>query len=192
MDNNTARLELFRQAINTQAQAEADEIVRQSEEKCAALAKEKSARTSGEAVSAIREEYARTAAAYKKELSRLDYEMKKAVLARRSELVDGLFEEIRAKLAEFTAGSGYADYLKNAISRALSALGESGTVIYARPADLEAVKRLTALPVEPDHRISLGGISAGNTVSGLFTDLTLDSRLRDAQADFSGRSELRL
>lgn len=192
MDNNTDRLELFRQAINNQADAEAAEIIRQSEEKFAAIAKEKSERSANEALSAIRAERGRIAAKFKKEISRCDFDMKKAVLAHRNELIEQLFSEIREKLAEYTKTSAYSDYLKNAISKAESAVGSSGTVIYARAADLDAVKKLTALPVEPDNSIAIGGICAGNAAGGLFADFTLDSRLADEKTQFSGKSELRL
>lgn len=192
MDNNKARLELFRQAINTQADAEAAEITRQAEEKYSALAKEKSERSANEALSEIRAERGRISASFKKEISRCDFDMKKAVLAHRSELIDRLFMDIREKLSDYTKTPAYADYLRAAAAKAKESLGGSGTVLHARAGDIDALKALTDLPAEPDNSIEIGGITAENTAAGLFADFTLDSRLAEEKTNFSGRSELRL
>lgn len=192
MDNNTTRLELFRKAIKTQADAEVSEIISRSEAKCAAIAQERSERSANEAISAIREEYDRTAAEYRRELSRCEYDMKKAILAHRFKLTNELFDEIRENLRSFTGSPEYTVYLKNAAARAESELGSNGTVIRIRPADAEAVKTLTNLPTETDSNIMLGGITALNAEKGLCLDLTLDSRLRDEEAAFADRTELRL
>lgn len=193
MNNNTdARLELFRQAINAQADAEAAEIVRSAAEKRSAIAKEKSERSSGAALADVREEYSRTAAELKRELSRCDCDMKKAVLQHRCELVSGLFAEIRGGLEKFTASPDYTGYLSAAAARAAGELGSEGTVIRVRPADVSTVEKLTDLPVQPDAGIILGGLTAYNTAGGLCLDLTLDSRLRDEEAAFTGIPELRL
>ncbi len=192
MDNNTARLELFRKAINAQADAEAAEIRRQAQEEYAAAAKEKRERTANEALSEIRAERGRVSSYFKKEISRCDFDMKKAVLAHRNQLIHQLFGDIREKLAEFTKSPAYADYLKKAVEKAESDIGNADTVIYARAADISAVKRLTSLPVEQDSSIELGGICAGSTAAGLFADYTLDSRLAEEQTRFSDRAELRL
>lgn len=191
MDNNTARLELFRQAINSQADAEAAEITGQTEEKLAALAKEKSERSLNEALAGIRAEQLRTTAYFKKEMARCDFDMKKALLTRRCELIEEFFGDIRKKLAEFTASPEYTLYLKSAIKTAEDTLG-GNAVIYARPADIDEVKRLTELSVEQDGSIEIGGINAGDPQSGLFTDLTLDSRFLQEKAAFTDKAELRL
>ena len=192
MDNNKVRLEMFRQAINTQADADAAEITRQAEEKYAALTREKSERSANEALAEIKAERNRAAAYYKKELSRCDFEMKKAVLAHRNQLIEQLFGEIRQKLADFTGSPAYTDYLKKSVEKAASEVGSDGAVIYAKAADVPSVKQLTTLPVEQDSSIELGGICAGNAASGLFADYTLDSRLAQQQEQFSDKSELRL
>lgn len=192
MDNNKDLLELFRQAINTQADAEAAEIARQAKEKFASLSKEKSERSTNEALAEIKTERSRIASYYKKELSCCDFEMKKAVLAHRNRLIEQLFDEMRQQLADFVKSSAYADYLSKAVEKAVSEVGSSGAVIYARAADIAAVKQLTPLAVEEDNSIVLGGISAGNPSAGLFSDYTIDSRLAQQQEQFSCHSELRL
>mgnify|MGYP004491405657 FL=1 len=194
MENNTTRttrLELFRHAIDAQANAETSELVRQSEEKRAAIARERSENSTNEALSEVRAEYDRTAAEFKRELSRCDHEMKKAVLAHRHRLTTELFNEVREKLLSFSASPEYSGYLKNATARAENELG-AGTIIRVRPADIAAVRELTSLTVEPDSSIILGGITAVAPEKGLCLDLTLDSRLLDEEAAFSAKAELRL
>ncbi len=192
MDKNTARLELFRQAIETQADAEAAEITRQAEEKFSTLAKEKSERSANEALSEIKAERGRISAKFKKEISRCDFDMKKAVLAHRSELIEQLFADIREKLSDYTKIPAYTDYLRAAADKAKESLGGDGTVLHARAADIDALKAVTDLPAEQDNSIEIGGITAENSAAGLFVDYTLDSRLAEEKTRFSGRSELRL
>ena len=192
MDNNAARLEMFRQAINTQADAEAAEIKRLADEKLSALTRERSERSANEALAEIKAERSRVEAGFKKELSRCDFEMKKAVLQHRNQLIEQLFSELRQKLSDFTSTPAYTEYLKKALEKAAAEVGSSGAVIYARTADVAAVKQLTGLPVEVDNSIGIGGICAGNASAGLFADYTLDSRLAQQQELFSGKSELRL
>lgn len=191
MDNVTARLEQFRQAINAQADREAAELTHQYEEKRAAAQKEKSERFSGEALAEIKNERARTAAYFRKELSRCEFDRKNAVLAHRNQLLEQLFTEIRQRLSQWTQTPDYTGYLSRALEKAKQELGED-IVIYARPADIPAVKSLTELPVEQDNSISLGGINAGCPEKGLFADYTLDSRLAEQKDAFPNRSELRL
>lgn len=191
MDNNAARLELFRQAINTQADAEAAEIVRETDEKCEVLSREKSERSRSAALDEIRAEQAKTSAKYRRELSRCDFEMKKAVLSHRNALIEEFFAAAQERLAEFTRAPEYAEYLKKAAANALETLG-SDAVINARPQDAEAVRAVTKLDVKPDDSIIIGGISARNETKGLFADYTLDSRLRAEKAAFADKSELRL
>jgi len=192
MDKDIIRLELFRQAINAQADADAAEIMRDADEKCAAVEREKSERSSNEALSELKAEQARNEAKFRKELSRCDFDTKKAVLAHRNALIEGFFDEIRARLADFTATPAYAEYLKNALAEVEKTLGGENTVIGVRAADIKAAEALTRLPVRQDDSIELGGISAENAKLGLFADYTLDSRFREEKAAFADKTELRL
>lgn len=192
MKNTTSRLELFRQAINSQADADAAEIVRQAENKRAALEKEKRERSAFEALSEIKAERSRLSTSFRKEISRCDYDMKRAVLSHRNELTEQFFNEIQQKLSEWTQTPAYTEYLKTALKKAEEALGSTGIVIHARGNDIDEVKKLTALEVEEDNSITIGGISAADCAKGLFADFTLDSRLAEEKAAFSNKSELRL
>lgn len=192
MVKNTSRLELFRQAINSQADAEAADISRQAEDKRAALEKEKRERTAHEAISEIKAERSRIGTAFKKEISRCDYDMKRAVLSHRKDLTEQFFTEIQQKLSAWTNTPEYSEYLKTTLKKAEEALGSTGIIIYARREDIEAVKKLTALSVEEDSSITIGGISAADSARGLFADFTLDTRLAEEKSAFSNKSELRL
>lgn len=191
MDKSTVTLELFRQAINTQADAEAEEITRSADEKRAAAEQEHRTRSASSMLDDIKAEQLRISAKYRKELSRCDFEMKKAVLSHRSSLIEEYFNEAEKRLAAFTESPDYAEYLRKAVRQAEELLGE-GTQINARPCDAEAVRAAATLPVHEDNSIVLGGISAANESRGLFADFTLDSRLKDEKAAFADKSELRL
>ena len=191
MDKNAARLELFRQAVNKQADAEAAEILRQAEQKRAALDSDRRRRSADEALAEIKAQRDKAAASARRELSRLDHDIRNAGLAHRRELMDGFFADLRDRLREFTRGSGYEQYLRSAVTEAERTLG-ANAVILAREQDIPALKAMTSLPVEQDSSISLGGISAADRTRGHFIDLTLDSRLAEEKAAFPEHSGLRL
>ena len=69
---------------------------------------------------------------------------------------------------------------------------DDGTTVYARPADVELVKKLTSCVVKPDTSIVLGGICASCSEKNLYTDLTLDKAVAEERKAFSLKSELRL
>lgn len=190
MDKNTARLELFRRAINSQAEAETAGIAKKAEAAESPEADFKS-RSMYDTLSEIKAEKARTQTAFKKEISRCDYDLKREVLSYRSSLTDEFFEEIKRELIEWKSTPDYEKYLKNAVKNAEDTLG-GNAVILAAGEDLTAVKKLTSLEVRADISIKIGGINAADYGRGLFADFTLDSRLAEEKTKFSNNPLLRL
>ena len=103
--------------------------------------------------------------------------------ARRGEIADEVFAACEEKLARFTAGSEYADYLKKSAEALLQLLHTTSAVFYARQQDLELAK--AAVPagctVQADRAIRLGGLRA--TSGAMEADDTLDMKL-EAQKDW--------
>ncbi len=191
MNNNTARLEMFRQAINAQADAEIEELKAHAAEKRAAMGREKSERAAKEALAEITSERSRVEFRFKRDISKCDYDMKKSVLAHRNKLIEGFFKEIAQEIQSFSKTSEYTAYLTRALERVRSELGDDAdVVIIARPLDIDRVKPLTAHLVETDASITLGGICARR--GSLYADFTFDRALENEKAAFSEKSELRL
>jgi len=190
MNDNTARLEMWKQAINAQADAEIEELKAHAAEKSAAMGKERSERAAKEALAEINSERSSVEFRFKRDISKCDYDMKKSVLAHRNELIDGFFKEIEREIQSFSKTPEYTVYITRALERARTELGGADIVISARPIDVERVKPLTAYPVEADASIILGGICARRGI--LYADFTFDRALENEKAAFSEKSELRL
>ncbi len=191
MNNNTARPEMWKRAINAQADAEIAELKAHAAEKRAAMGKEKSERAAKEAISEMTSERSRVEFRFKRDISKCDYDMKKSVLAHRNELIEGFFKDIAREIQDFSKTPEYTAYITRALERAHAELGDGAdVVIIARPLDVDKVKPLTDYPVEEDASITLGGICARR--GSLYADFTFDRALENEKAAFSEKSELRL
>lgn len=189
---NAAKLEIFYKAINKLADAEIESIAEQSQSRRTAVGKAKTDFAEREALAQVRSEMNAVAAGFRKEISKCDFEAKKAVLAHRSKLIDGFFSEIGEKLAEFVASPAYEGYLKRSLERASKELSGGVNAVYSAPADVERIKKLTEIEVKADPSIKLGGIIASGMNESTCIDLTLDRALLDEREAFNDKSELRL
>lgn len=185
------KAEMFRTAIDKQADEEIARNTSEIREKKSAAGKAKAERAAAEALAEVRAERGASEMRFKKELSRCEFETTKAVRAHRKEIIDGLFEEIRRELAKYSESEAYDGYLKRALSKAEGELGGDITIL-AAPKDVDRVKKLTKHEVRADGNIALGGISALCRDKGLFADYTLDSALADEREAFTDKEELRL
>lgn len=185
------KAEMFRAAVDKQADEEIARGTKEIRERKTAAGKAKQEYELAEALARVRAEKSAAEAKFKKELSRCEFEAGKAVRAHRKELIDGLFEEIRAELSEFAKSEKYQDYLKRAISKAEAELGNV-SYLMAAAKDVPAVRKLTKSEVREDKTIMIGGICAVDETRGLFSDHTLDSALANEREAFTDKPELRL
>lgn len=185
------KAEMFRTAIDKQADEEIARSTSEIRAKKSAVGKAKAERAAAEALAKVRAERGASEMRFKKELSRCEFETTKAVRIHRKQLVDGLFEEIRGELAKYSGSEAYDGFLKRVIAKAENELGGDIT-IFAAEKDVDRVKKLTKHEVRADGSITLGGISALCGNKGLFADCTLDSALEDEREAFTDKPDLRL
>ncbi|MDE7229706.1 MAG: hypothetical protein K2N56_04430 [Oscillospiraceae bacterium] len=183
--------EMFRAAINKQADDEIAELTAKLRAKKNAAGKAKAELAVREELAAVHAEQNAAETRFKKEMSRCDFETARAVRVHRKELIDGFFEEIRGDLVEFTKSTQYDGYLWNSLKKAEEAFGKN-CVILAAVKDVSRLVGITKLEVRADNSILIGGICALDEKRGLFADLSLDKALDDEMEAFSQRSELRL
>lgn len=188
---NTSKIEMFRASINKLADDEISELTAQIREKRSTAGKRQAEFATREALARVHAEENSASARFRKEFSRCDFETMKAVRAHRKELIDGFFEELRGDLTEFAKSDKYEDYLKRAIEKAQSELGED-CVLFAAVRDVERVRELCKSEVRADKQILLGGVCGLDEKRGLFGDYTLDRALEDEKSAFTDRAELRL
>ena len=192
MDNN-AKLELFKQAILESSQAESRTMITDIRSKRAAAGRTKEEIAAKETMNSIKTETARSEAAFRKEMSKYDYEQKKTVLMYRNDLIDSFFSDIEKKLREFAASDDYDGYLKRSLEKIRATIAlDSATIIYARPCDIDKVRSMTSCEVTADSSIILGGLRAVCRVKNVLCDVTLDIALEDEKRGFNEKTELRL
>ncbi len=185
------KAEMFRAAIDKQADEEIARSAKEIRAKKNAAGKAKEEHSVAEALSRVRAEKSAHEMRFKKELSRCEFETTKAVRAHRREMIDDFFEEIREELVRFARSDKYDEHLKRSLTKAESELGPSFAVLAAAK-DVERVKKLTKHEVRAELSIMLGGISAVCEEKGLYTDYTLDSALAEEKEAFTDKQELRL
>lgn len=185
------KAEMFRSAIDKQADEEIARSTKEIRAKKDAAGKAKAEHALAEELSKIRAEKSANEMRFKKELSRCEFETTKAVRAHRKQLIDKFFEELRGDLEEFAKSEKYEDFLKRSLAKAERELGES-FIVLASANDVERVKKLTKHEVRTELTIMIGGIGALNEEKGLYADYTLDSALESERETFADKSELRL
>ncbi len=191
--DNTKKLEMFRQAIQEHAAAEAKEITAEMRARRSASGRTKDKFATKEALNRIHNEITRSAAEHRREMSRCDYELKKSVLTHRNELITEFFAETEEKLREFVESENYPDYLRRSLEKIRAAIAlDNATLIYARPCDVDAVRALTSCEVTADTTIRLGGLRAMCRNKNVLCDVTLDTALEEEKKCFTEKTELRL
>ncbi len=191
-DRTSEKLKLFRIAINHQADEDIAVINKDAMAKHAA-AKNAEKTASNDELKDLRTERARVESKLRKDISKCDYDMKKAVLAHRAGIIDGFFDELKEQLKDFAASEVYAEYLKRCLDKIRSSISlDEDTVVCARECDVELVRTLTSCKVTADNSIILGGLTAWCKEKNLFVDASLDSALAAEKEAFSAKAELRL
>lgn len=193
MDNKTAKIEMFRKAIQQQADEEIAAITAEMRERKEAAGKTRSELATKSALDSIKAEKSRISAHFRREMSKCDYELKKSVLTHRNELINEFFEETECRVKSFAESEAYSQYLTRALQKIRVSIAlDSATLIYARPQDVDAVRALTSCEVTADSSIRLGGLRALCRVKNVYCDATLDMALEDAKRAFTEKTELRL
>ncbi|MBE6889827.1 MAG: hypothetical protein E7485_07430 [Ruminococcaceae bacterium] len=192
MDNN-AKLELFRQAISRQSEEDAAAITAEIRERRKAAHKVKSELAAKDELDGIKQEISRSDAEFRREMSRCDYELKKAVLSYRNERITEFFSETEKRLQDFVSSEQYPEYLKRSLEKIRASIAlDSATLIYARACDVDIVRSLTSCEVTADNSIKLGGLRAVCRTKNVLCDVTLDMALGDEKRLFTEKTELRL
>ncbi len=192
MDTN-AKLNTFRQSINKQAQEEAAALTEEMRARRKASRKYKNELATVAVITRIRNDMSRREAAFRREMSRCDYDTKKAVLQHRNGLISEFFAQTEEKLREFAASEQYQEFLKRSLEKIRAAIAlDSATLIYARACDVDTVRALTSCEVTADNSIVLGGLRAVCRNKNVLCDVTLDMALIDEKKRFTEKTELRL
>lgn len=193
MNSRTNKTELFRQAINADAderckkiRSDVDRYVEDELKKTRRLARLNVRPVRSSELDRLNEEI-------NTELSENEVKETKKLIAKRNEAVERVLKSATEKIIEFTKSEKYTAFILESVHKINSAIGEN-SVISLRPADnaLEAEINALGNSVKFDSTIILGGCKGENFATGLTADDTLDSRLEAEKKRFYEYSKLYL
>ena len=195
-ENNSVKLEKIRQQIENAAAAEARRITEAAEKQAKAIIDEELERAKKEENTVTLSKLSRLESDERKRVSESRYAADRKVLLHRNAVVDGLFDDVKAELADFTASDKYKSHLEKCAEKANSEqkLG-NGVLAFCRRRDAELAESvLSEYGIKPefDRNILLGGLLFKYPDKGIFIDLTLDSVFEAEREAFSSRSEMQL
>lgn len=131
------------------------------------------------------------------EVSKLEFEERKKLFAKRQAIVDDVFKKAKEKLLEFANSPDYVDVLKRYAVSISKVLKKSGTTLYISRRDeryaddiREAYGKICK--VEISDKIKIGGILAVNKEMSLVVDETIDAKLEDQKEWFAENSKLNI
>ncbi len=129
----------------------------------------------------------------KKELSSslLRTDLKREITKRRNEMFNEIFTEISKNILDYAKSEDYKISLSKLLSKAVSVLGDTDTVCYARKSDIEFLKgEFKTLEFKEAKDSIIGGFTAENPKKHLLADFTLKSKIEEEKKNFFKNSGL--
>lgn len=193
MNSHANKTELFRQAINADAderckkiRSDVDRYVEDELKKTRRLARTNVRPVRSSELDRLNEEI-------NTELSENEIKETKKLIAKRNEAVERVLKKATDGIIEFTKSEKYTDFILESVRKINSVIGEN-SVISLRPADKAFEDKIKALgsSIKYDSTIVLGGCKGENFATGLTADDTLDARLEAEKKRFYEYSKLYL
>ncbi len=191
MENQTIKLERFKQAVFEDAEKQAKLITESADkqrenELCSGENRstkpcrlKKAAADKTEEARAIRE------------ISSKQLEAKKRnVLCHREKLIDSVFDNVKSRLATFKASRDYKSWLKEKAEKCKQTYPEHKGVIYLSPEDMKYASDLADFEVKSRDSIELGGMLMVYEDMGIALDYTFDSAFEGQRSAFTEKAEL--
>ena len=131
------------------------------------------------------------------EVSKLEFEKRRELFAKRQTIMNDVFKKAQDKLLNFAKTQDYIKLLKNYAGAVSKILKKSGTVLYICKRDegfIDVIREAYGkiCKVEVSDSIKIGGILAVNKVMSLVVDETLDSKLEEQRNWFEENSKLNI
>lgn len=187
----------FLKAINKYAAEQRKEIKTRAEEFRKYELQKAEAEVLRDAYFLIQNEMAQMKKNIASEVSKLEFEKRKELFAKRQAIMDAVIEKARNKLLKFVQTKDYIELLKNYANSISKILKKSGTVLYICKRDesfIDVIRESYGkiCKVEISEKIKIGGILAVNKVMLLTIDETLDSKLEEQKNWFAENSGLNI
>jgi len=171
------KLESFSKKVMAEAEEKNSSIMKENEATLQRELEEAEQREQRKADDAFRLAEQKAVRERERVVAAAELEIKKKLIARRSEMLSELFDDARRRLEEFVRSPGYADYLVNVVKP----LAERypGLSIRLRPEDMAYAPKIAeaaGVDVQPASDDFLGGFIAHTAKRGML-DRSFRSRL---------------
>ena len=158
-----------------EAEEEAAECIRETQERCAA-----------ESAQQVTRAKAKITARYRKKMSQTGYQNKTAALAKRHALLMQIFAKLRQRLIDFTKSEDYLPWMKSLLTKHQP---EENAVILLREHDLglaDMLKEAVSVPCSfrADKTVKIGGLSILSADGHRCENHTLDEAYTAQLRDF--------
>lgn len=187
------KLELFHREILKKAQAERDEILRETEDfKKAELDKEEN-RLLSEFYQEMQAEISRVQIEHVKQISRETQALKKQLYQQREDYLSQLLAQAREALVAFTHTAEYGAFLRRRAQELAQEHRFPGSVFRLRSVDLPYLGMLQEIYGDckvkaDDEAITIGGMILSNPARGVEVDASLDTLLEEQRDWFHSSS----
>ena len=175
MENQTIKLERFKQAVFEDAEKQAKLITesadKQRENELAQAKIEAQSLADSKKAATDKTEEARAV----REISSKQLEAKRNVLCHREKLIDSVFDNVKSRLATFKCKQTYPEHKG---------------VIYLSPEDMKYASDLADFEVKSRDSIELGGMLMVYEDIGIALDYTFDSAFEGQRSAFTEKAEL--
>ena len=190
MEDQTNKLERFKQAVFEDAEKQAKLITeaadKQRETELAQAKIEAQSLADSKKAAADKTEEARAV----REISSKQLEAKRNVLCHREKLIDSVFDSVKNRLAAFKASGEYKLWLKEKAEKCKQTYPEHKGVLYLSPKDMTFAPELAGFEVKSRDSIELGGVLAVYDDMGIALDYTFDSAFEQQRSAFTEKAEL--
>ncbi len=193
--SGNAKLERFIETVRADAEKRRDEILAQTK----ALTDEKLAverdKIEREIAAYLFEEQEKLDAKYKQTLSKVNFDGRRMLLTKREEVIGSVFDEVKARLREYTKTDEYRAYIVGRVKAAKADVGEGSAAITLRPDDKALADEVRAAwgggaEIKFSGAIESGGVMIASPEKQIVVDETFDKKLLEAQSDFVKTSGL--
>ena len=115
---------------------------------------------------------------------------KRTLYARREEIMNKVFTQVRARLDQFVTGPEYPEQLKRLSCRAADSLGGREIIFYLRPQDMGFAGEICAAAETKSCEVREGGFFLGGVIAEcpemhLRADESFDSAFENIKANFA-------
>ena len=189
MTDESQKLERFKKAVSDETDVEVEQMIAEAEKQSKEIVENARAASVRRSKLRLRELETQSEQRLRREVSAAKLDSQRRVLIKREQLADGVFEDVKRRLAEFRDSKAYTEWLAGAVKSCTAKYPGAKAEVCLAPADMKYADSL-GVSVTEDCSIELGGVSVRFEEQGVVLDCTFDSMLERERADFCNNKEI--